>query len=432
MAPQNRSQINRGYLPQMLCSIRAAVNLSKLNFSLTLSVLPGSSLRWSCDTAQSMERTKEEAAESIPPTTNERDAKSRARLIRQARKLSQVFGEMPSLDPEAVGSVRRSTSLVSTQRSRRDYHTRSRHSTGRTTANNIDSPTICSIRSFSDDNMSIISFIPSPPLSADAKLAKLNRVLGEGVPSELVFPRKADIGTPRRTGRRKSLDAETFVKPSGSIQTLKKNNSVTTPKASRLVRESVDFHQRYNQNFGSGGIYTDRQRVLNVKRARKMIQVFGRQPPKEIMLDPTSHLTISVPSPLSSSISLTSQLSSSTTTLMSLPNQEESGRRSRRISSMAQRNETSPSASNFQERRRRVAKLTRFFGVDYQDMPLHEDSCAIAGRGARGPALLADSTSATVQVEVKLGRRLWRFMDNDDKDADMDLVLDKLRALRAA
>ena len=102
------------------------------------------------------------------------------------------------------------------------------------------------------------------------------------------------------------------------------------------------------------------------------------------------------------------------------------------MASESQKNEISPSASNFQERRRRVAKLTRFFGVGYQDMPLYEDSCAVAGRGARAPTLLADSTSATVQVEVKLGRRLWRFMDNDDKDADMDLVLDKLRALRAA
>lgn len=451
MAPLKRSQTYRDRLSQIFGSIRATGNLSQLDLFPTSSTVSGSSLR-SHDTAQSMGRTPEQCAEPVPPTTNELDARSRARLVRQARKLSRVFGEIPSLDsePPAGDSLQRSkspNSLTVSERSERGHRARSRHtSTRRTTAKDIDSSTIRSrsIRSFSDDNLSIISLVP--PLSTDAKLAKLNRLLGDGVPSELVFPSKADVRTRKKTRRRKSLDVNTFMTPSSSPQTLKRSRSMVTRKAHH-ARESADFHQRYSQNFGSEGVFTERQHALNVKRARKMIQMFGDQPPKEFILDAASHSIVPMPStrstpplsPLSPTLSLTSLRSLSTiATSKSLPHQEdqllEISRESRRTSPSVldslRHNETPVShPSDFQERRRRVAKLSRFFGVDYHDI----NSSPIPAHDLV-PPFFSDTTSAAVQVEVKLGgRRLWRFMDSDqDIDPDMNLVLDKLRELRAA
>lgn len=42
--------------------------------------------------------------EPIPPTTNELDAKEKARLLKKARKLSRVFGEVPDLLPTSNNS----------------------------------------------------------------------------------------------------------------------------------------------------------------------------------------------------------------------------------------------------------------------------------------------------------------------------------------
>lgn len=373
-------------------------------------------------TASDSER--EQSLTPVPPTTNELDAKTRARLLRQAQKLSKVFGEVPTLDPESsVGSIRRSPSLAVDESTRRRHTDRATYSPRHT-----DTSTI---RSYADDDLSIIS--SRRHLSVDERIAKLNRMLGETVPSELVFPSKtADILPPKRKRRRKSLDPTTFVPPPSSPQpqVLKRSRSMTTRKAQR---ESWELQNRYQQNFGPDGLLSDKQRALNVKRARKMVQVFGHQPPNDILMDLACQAPLRPPSPvLSLASTLDLNLSSarmsrhrtrSAASIKSNSDPEENHSRTRLKSFAAN--------TNFQARRRRVAKLTRFFGVDYQDISL-----SIPAEDSIVPALFSESEMASptaVQVEIHLGgRRLWRFMDSEaELNPDINLVLDKLRALRA-
>lgn len=87
--------------------------------------------------------------------------------------------------------------------------------------------------------------------------------------------------------------------------------------------------------------------------------------------------------------------------------------------------------STFNERRRRAAKLSHFFGVNYQDI---STSLNNVGTPAPPPSVETyDLPSAEVDVQVA-GRRFWGFTDNRGqmKAAEMADVIDKLRDLKAA
>lgn len=86
---------------------------------------------------------------------------------------------------------------------------------------------------------------------------------------------------------------------------------------------------------------------------------------------------------------------------------------------------TLPPSSSFQDRRRRAAKLSRFFGVGYQDISLSPDTAPPP------PVPIAD---VRVDVDVKVsGRRFWSFNDRDrSKDGDMQEAIQKLRGLKAS
>lgn len=83
-----------------------------------------------------------------------------------------------------------------------------------------------------------------------------------------------------------------------------------------------------------------------------------------------------------------------------------------------------PGNSAFQERRRRVAKLTRFFGVGYQHLTdsIPPDSM---------PSSLAHPLPEAVQVEVNVGNRsrFWGPQRNM-QETDMYEAIDKLRSLK--
>lgn len=83
---------------------------------------------------------------------------------------------------------------------------------------------------------------------------------------------------------------------------------------------------------------------------------------------------------------------------------------------------TSPvSAKSFQERRRRAAKLSRFFGVGFQDIALSPDVLPP----------VPDTPIDVDVVDVKVsGRRFWSFSERS-KDADMQKAIQKLRGLKA-
>lgn len=85
----------------------------------------------------------------------------------------------------------------------------------------------------------------------------------------------------------------------------------------------------------------------------------------------------------------------------------------------------------FQERRRRAAKLSRFFGVGFQDLtPSLVTAPEVPG--------LPESTHhhPTVAVDVKMSGpgRFWGFADGrrNLKEADMVDVIDKLRGMKAS
>lgn len=240
----------------------------------------------------------------IPQTTNELDAKTRIRLVKQARKLSKVFGDAPALqgtthrksrsvatpsDHEGSVSLRKHPShpeLVSLKVQNRGaveaqeptYPNHRQLPSGLTSDDEAQSATNQADQLLQQpvhdrDDVSIISAISTvPPLSVNQirreKIAKLSRHLGENVPPELVFPPTITEGR-----RRQSMDPNTFMaRPSSSP--VKRSRSVMSKSSlySDPPHDSVDFHRRYVQNTG---VANPKQRVLSVRRARKLAQVLA-------------------------------------------------------------------------------------------------------------------------------------------------------------
>lgn len=246
---------------------------------------------------------------------------------------------------------------------------------------------------------------------------------------------------------------------------------VQRPHQHAASDESVDLLQRADRSFGRAASLSDRQRALHVKRARKMAQVssvtaslclqlthflykvFGQEPPKELLQgasenrqtteDTHSITSMSELLPSSTPIEQQSQSSSSSSTTLPgvAPSEEHDD-----IIELVHRSPdpplinipppalsttpdfteppspTEPLSSatiTFQERRRRAAKLSRFFGVGYQDI-----SSSLRDVVPPPP---------TAHVDVKMaGRRFWSFDSRPDmQNVDMADAIDKLRGLKA-
>ncbi|KAJ7102233.1 hypothetical protein B0H15DRAFT_769086, partial [Mycena belliarum] len=86
-----------------------------------------------------------------------------------------------------------------------------------------------------------------------------------------------------------------------------------------------------------------------------------------------------------------------------------------------------PKASDsFQDRRRRAAKLSRFFGVGFQDISLPPEAVPMPS-----PQTTPPIPDPQIEVAVKFsGRRFWGFSDRS-KDGDMREAIQKLRGLKA-
>jgi hypothetical protein len=206
--------------------------------------------------------------EPRPVTTNELDAKTKARLRKQANKLSKVFGDVPSLEPWESAKRSQSLALGKKPPPSRVHHTRSS-----TTV--VESMKASPLKAVYSSSANDCPYTPSDDAISPTKLAKFTRLTGVAVPEEPVL-RHGERMPLRRARRRKSLDATTFMVPSNSTQELKRSRSLgRTRKSSRTVREcfDLDFRRRYDENFGSGSRLAEQRRAQNVKRARKMTQV---------------------------------------------------------------------------------------------------------------------------------------------------------------
>ena len=151
-------------------------------------------------------------------------------------------------------------------------------------------------------SLSLTSPVFSPQTTEDlqrqqgrARMAKLQRLMGENVPSELVLPTAGRAST--GSHRRLSIDLPPIAKGAGRIETPKHKRTKSMWKKDNKddagfesAPESADALRSKQRKKFSGGLYsrpsedtapidglrpplTERQKALNVKRAMKMAQV---------------------------------------------------------------------------------------------------------------------------------------------------------------
>jgi hypothetical protein len=271
------------------------------------------------------------------------------------------------------------------------------------------------------------------------KAPRLNRQLGENVP-------------PPQTKRRQSIDST--IRATGASPDLKRTHSLWAHQNQKR-REALDdaageFQDRYLRNFGTGTM-SERQRALNVKRARKMtqvccdlleldssnlvVQLFGQEPPPELIQihderestenfrDSTATLStlLTVTPTLRDRANSTSSVGTANDVEMDIVIPSTPPPFATVHAVDAPEPSTVPTSS-FQERRRRAAKLSRFFGVGFQDILLPS-----------GPESAPPIPETKVEVAVKVSgqRRFWSFNDRP-KDGDMQEAIEKLRGLKAS
>ncbi|KAJ7785991.1 hypothetical protein B0H16DRAFT_1488832 [Mycena metata] len=242
---------------------------------------------------------------------------------------------------------------------------------------------------------------------------RVNRQLGENIPpspnrrQSFDFSVRGGSGSPGELHRSRSLWS---------------NNS---QKRREAMDEAVgEFQDRYLRNFGTGTM-SERQRTLNVKRARKMTQLFGQEPPSELIQihdeRESDHFRDSTATLLTATPPLRDRANSTTSlgTTNDLEVEEEVSRTPPPFVEISDPLSASATTTSFQERRRRAAKLSRFFGVGFQDI----SSGDIA-------TLPVATSKEEVDVKVSTGRRFWNFNDRP-KDGDMQEAIQRLRGLKA-
>ncbi|KAK0246078.1 hypothetical protein EDD85DRAFT_783791 [Armillaria nabsnona] len=305
----------------------------------------------------------------------------------------------------------------------------------------LGSPSSVSLRT--DTHHSMPNDSVSSLASAAATIERSKNITTDQQPPIPPIPR---LGRTREAGRRKAARMRSFDftagsdrQADGSKAKLTRSRSLFTHKQGRAgtSEESLDFRQRYDRNFGEEGEISPQQRLLNVKRARKMAQVFGEDPPSELILIDDARPSSRRHS-FSSNVS-THSIVPPTPALMYSPSSSPEDERMLphpldRFDNDNNNNPTDSSdaddfafTSAFRERRRRAAKLSRFFGVAYQDMSSSSVPTTASPIEER-------PTHDHVQVDVQVtGRRFWGFDGGyTTREADMADVIDKLRCLKAA
>ncbi|KXN89875.1 hypothetical protein AN958_04879 [Leucoagaricus sp. SymC.cos] len=167
------------------------------------------------------------------------------------------------------------------------------------------------------------------------------------------------------------------------------------------------------------------QHFLEVKRARKMTQLFGQELPQELIRVPddrgrNEHTRRRANSTASSTLD----------SLPSTPTFERYTNLPDGENVMPTTPPTKPHA-DFQERRRRVAKLSQFFGVDHAEIASslvftkpdqHREE-------SQKPVSISYGESTEVGVKV-VSRRRWG-LGEDMRDVELSDAINKLRSLKA-
>ncbi|KAJ7462696.1 hypothetical protein B0H11DRAFT_2241217 [Mycena galericulata] len=266
-------------------------------------------------------------------------------------------------------------------------------------------------------SQSAIPSADSAEQSDKGKTIRASRQIGENIP-------------PIPTKRRQSLD---FNSRAASPQNLKRSSSLWAQQHQRqwvLDDAAGEFQERYARNFGTGTM-SERQRALNVKRARKMAQVFGQEPPSELIhindereSDHFRDSTVTLSTSLAVTPPLRNRANSTSSSGTMATGDEAEAEVPPTPPPFSTATDDAPEASDsaptdsFQDRRRRAAKLSRFFGVGFRDILQSPETVPLP--------------DARVQVDVKVtGRRFWGFNDRSKND-DMEEAIQKLRGLKAS
>ncbi|KAK7058816.1 hypothetical protein VNI00_001440 [Paramarasmius palmivorus] len=441
-----------------------------------------------------MNSTSPISNEPVPPTVNELNAEEKAKLLRKTRKLSRVFGEVPSLPTQTSAKHprgapnsstcsfhRRSLSSISTAESQAS--SRRRRQVARKVPSQPDirgsissdahdhaqpPPLPVSLKHPSQKtNLTTLSAPPTPSTPVQmspeqirrARMAKLRRHLGEAIPVELVTctPPKHHFDDARF---RKSIDAVPASASWRSIsgKSLRRTRS-TVPNlpyptgtksqfdsvAGTTREDAVSFHRRHVQNFGleARAIHSEEREQETRREESKTSeeQQYGPEHEKQGPLTPTSEL----PTRIQQSRDCGSQDIEEVRSISSISIAESVGfdDSASKYSSGAvvkERDIDQDSIldldslklrSSFQERRRRAAKLTQFFGVGYHDL-----SASLPASDYEAPTPTRPSQRPTAGVQVDIRMKSKRFWGSGDEywtcnDADMVEVIDKLRDLKA-
>lgn len=348
---------------------------------------------------------------------------------------------------------------------------RPRHESGRSTSSMLRN----SLSSSSPSLRSPANLAQPPATSTSPgpeQSIALDSISGIEDPTSTTPAMSDTVESPKATAkqmRRMSFDFASLKQPRGSSPTspgfppgtgMQRSQSLWTHKVSagRKLAESADKLGNLQEPM------SERQRALNVKRARKMTQVFGTEPPsslfqitnlddvsitpvEESMQDSLANILSLPPLPPSSLRSRSSSRTSFVVTDDHEDNKTDVPKSDQppsiRRSESGQLSPEPPTLS-FTTRRRRAAKLARFFGVGYHDLsesmwlPITASIAPPPSEVAElrpSPPVTPALPPSPMAVDVKMSgpARFWGMMDGrrSMKDANMDDVIGRLREMKA-
>lgn len=253
--------------------------------------------------------------EPVPSTKNELDAKEKAMLLKKARKLSRVLGDIPAVVQSVVPATtthkrspsalhKRSISMASIAST--SASSCARHSAdGRPSQPDVSPPpevpslphiTESRLSGTQDESIRDNRSQSSLPLATsrpsnhegEATRSSMAQSLTQRAKPSFTLPTPDPITatlatppppphSPRLATRRRSIDAlPPSLEAAPKSAQAKRSRSMAIRKKTRqeASQESVDFRTRYNDNFGGNSDMSIRQKSANVQRARKMAKVF--------------------------------------------------------------------------------------------------------------------------------------------------------------
>ncbi|KAF7966779.1 hypothetical protein HWV62_37033 [Athelia sp. TMB] len=302
-----------------------------------------------------------------------------------------------------------------------------------------------------------ISLVPSPPANTGFLEAPSSITLNSpkrSIEEYPVFQDASRVSPGRRSlekrRRRMSFDFSSLRHQPPAILPnprggLARSKTMTTPRA-RVQEEHEE-------------VLDQTQKAMNVRRARKMLTLFGSEPPFALYHHGSSSEKTEADMLMPPSVN-TARQRDSLTTIVSLASLASAHRRSSSASTTADsptkargpRSPTPPpfisttrpipdipststppttpiTLTTFTARRRRAAKLARFFGVGYHDVPTATSPAAKTSAisdGTRTPPV-----APGVNVQVSSPGWFWGRR-HTSQDVDIDDVIGKLRNMKAA